>query len=470
MDGVWAALPVLVPLLVALMSAMNAVDLAYHVRAGDLMLSTRTIPRIDTFTFTVRGAPWLDQQWGAQLLMAIVHRAGGWAALSLLRGLLIGGSFGLVYRACRIRGASPQTASLLALAGFVASLQTLSMRPQLFALPLFAGTVLLLVDRAAHPRRLWWIPLLTLAWANLHGSFVMAPALVGLAFVEDLVRRDRAAARRLLWVGIATLAATVVTPFGWHVWAYAVRISTDPVIRQNITEWAPITLGTFAGATFFVSAAAIAAWLALRGKKTPWPDVMWLLLFFFLTLPALRGVIWWGAVVPVVVAGLVLRRDRARSAARTGSPVLNVAVVAVLGIACLAALPWWRGTDPSALLSEAPQDLVGAAGAHLPAGTRLLVPQPWGSWFEYALPTMPVFVDARIELYSQPVWQDYQTIRATQEGWRELLDRWRVQAIVVDARESALGTALQHDPAWSLVFRDATGALFVRATPPAARP
>ena len=107
MDGVWAALPVLVPLLVALMSSMNAVDLAYHVRAGDLMLDTHAIPRIDTFTFTVRGTAWLDQQWGAQLLIAIAHRMGGWAALSLLRGLLIAGSFGLIYRACRLRGATP---------------------------------------------------------------------------------------------------------------------------------------------------------------------------------------------------------------------------------------------------------------------------------------------------------------------------------------------------------------------------
>jgi hypothetical protein len=466
-EGVWAALPVLVPALVALMSTMNAIDLAYHIRAGELILTSHAIPRVDTFTFTVRGAPWLDQQWGAQLLMALAHRAGGWATLSVLRALLIGGSFGLIYRACRARGAAPAAASLLSLAGFVGSLQTLSMRPQLFAVPLFAATLLVLVERREHPRRLWWIPVMAVCWANLHGSFVMAPALVGLAFLEDLIRHDRVGAKQLLLVGLATMGATVITPFGWHVWSYAIEISTNPVIRKSITEWAPITLGTFAGVTFFVSAAAIATWLALRGEKTAWPDLMWLLVFFFLTLPALRGVIWWGLVAPVVVAGLLPLRWRARAAeagtARGGSPVLNLTVVAVLLTASVMALPFWRDSGPTALLTEAPQGLVEAADAHLPPGTRLVVPQPWGSWFEYALPSMPVFVDARIELYPASVWQDFSTLHAAQDGWREVLDRWKVQAIVVDPRDWPLATLLPHDAGWRLVYRDADGELFVRS-------
>jgi hypothetical protein len=462
-DGVWATLPVLVPILVTLVSTMNAIDLAYHIRAGELILTTHAIPHVDTFTFAMGGKPWLDQQWGAQLVLALGHRAGGWATLSLLRALVIGGSFGLIYRACRLRGAVPSAASLLTLAGFVGSLQTLSMRPQLFAVPLFAATLLLVVDRHAHPRRLWWIPAIALAWANLHGSFVLAPLLVGLVFIEDAVRRDVPAAKRLLLVGIATVAATTVTPFGWHVWTYAVDISTNPVIRKTITEWAPITLGTFAGVTFFVSAAATATWLAIRGRKTAWPDLMWLLVFFFMTLPALRGVIWWGLVTPVIVAGFVGPRWRLRGARRAGSSVLNIAVVGVLLAASAMVLPYWRDHSATALLTEAPQGLVEAARTHLAPGTRLAVAQPWASWFEEALPTMPVFVDARIELYPASVWTDFAAIQSTQDGWQRLLDRWDVEALVVDPANSQLAKVLPGDPAWRLVYRDADGELWARA-------
>ena len=147
------------------------------------------------------------------------------------------------------------------------SLQTLAMRPQLFAVPLFAGTLLVLVERHAHPRRLWLIPVMAIAWANLHGSFVMAPALVALACLED-PGGATGGGRRLAVVGLCAVAATLVNPFGFHVWTYALALSTNPVIRTSVSEWAPITLSSFAGATFFLTAAACAGWLALRGERT----------------------------------------------------------------------------------------------------------------------------------------------------------------------------------------------------------
>jgi hypothetical protein len=467
LDAVWASLPVLVPLLVSLLGHLSAIDLAYHLRAGSMMLDTRALVRVDPFTFTMAGRPWLDQQWGAQILMALTWRTGGFGALGILRAALVASSFGIVYRTCRVRGANPRAASLLSLAGFLISLQTLAMRPQLLALPLFAASLLILAERGTHPRRMWWLPVIAALWANLHGSFALAPVLVGLAFAEDLGRRDRAQARGTFIVGVTVVAATLLSPFGPHVWTYAIALSTNPTIRTTVTEWAPIDLATFAGVAFFASSAAIAGWLALRGRRTPWPDLMWLGAFFFLTLPAARGVIWWGLVAPVTVAGLLTpgasRVPRsAAEAPRSGSPALNVAVLAVLTMACVAALPILRPSGPGALVTEAPQGIVAAAAADLPSGARLAVPEPWGSWFEFALPRDPVLVDPRIELFDRSVWHDYFQVRNAGAGWREVLDRWHVDAVVVDARDPASGGLLANDPGWRLAYRDADGQLYVR--------
>ncbi len=72
------------PLIVEFMGRMPAADLAYQVRAGDIMWRTHTLLRTDVFTFTVPGAPWINQQWGAQLLLGATHRAGGWNGVALL--------------------------------------------------------------------------------------------------------------------------------------------------------------------------------------------------------------------------------------------------------------------------------------------------------------------------------------------------------------------------------------------------
>src|SRR2546422_766618 len=68
-DLAWASLVVLVPVVVALLSRMGTTDLTYHIRAGDGILATHSLPRVDTYTFSVAGRPWLDQQWGAQIVL-----------------------------------------------------------------------------------------------------------------------------------------------------------------------------------------------------------------------------------------------------------------------------------------------------------------------------------------------------------------------------------------------------------------
>jgi hypothetical protein len=457
LDHVWAALPVVIPVVVSLATRMVAIDLAYHVRAGEQVLRG-AIPRTDTWTFTVAGTPWMDQQWGAQALLASAHRVGGFAAIALLRAGLIGLTFALVYLACRAKGADARTSSLLSLGGFVVCLQTLAMRPQLFAVALFAASLWILAGRHEHPARLWALPVLTIVWANVHGSFVFAPLLVGLALIEDVIGRDPKRKRLALIAGL-TAIATVVNPFGVGAWVYVKDLSTNPAIRRTITEWAPMSVSTFSGIAFFVTVAVIAGWLARRARPIPWGALLWLGTFFALALPARRGVVWWALVAPVAVAGLLpARKDRAPH----GSRVLNIGVLAALMGLALVMLPWWRPHTEGSLLAEAPAGLARAAAA-LPAGSRMVVPQPWGSWFAFASPDTPVFVDPRIELYPADVWNDYLTVRSAGAGWREILDRYNVEGVVADRRTwGPLIAELRDDPGWHLSYEDRDGMVFVR--------
>src|SRR5947209_8149645 len=106
----WGVVTVALPVLVSMGAPLLTIDLAYHLRAGDIILRTHALPRIDTFSFTAAGTPWLDQQWGAQVLFSLVFRAGGWPALEAARAGLIGLTFFLVYRSCRSVGAPSRLA------------------------------------------------------------------------------------------------------------------------------------------------------------------------------------------------------------------------------------------------------------------------------------------------------------------------------------------------------------------------
>jgi hypothetical protein len=472
----WSFLAVALPVLAAVIANLPTVDLAYHLRAGGMILDTRAIPATDTFTFTAAGLPWQDQQWGAQFVLAAVFRLAGWTGLVLLRATLIGLMFGLVFDLCR-RGHAARTAALLTLAAFGLASVTLGLRPQLFGMVLFAATLWVVARRHDRPRLLWLaVPLATL-WANAHGSFILAPALAGLAWLEDLVERQPAPdVRRSFLATVAVHAATLVNPFGAGVWGYAVGISTNGVVTGRITEWQPTTVRTPEGAAFFISVALIVVLLvalARRGRAVPPTALLWLVPFAGIAAWAVRGLAWWPLVAAPTVARLTARAegDPARREA-LGSPLLrrlNVVVAAAIVLTGVALLPLWRSDDPglrapAGVVGTAPPGITGALRDLVAPGDRLFAPQPWASWFELEVPQAQLFVDSRIELFPVAVWDDYDTITDGFDGWRDTLEQWDVTLIVTaeDLGRSPLDARLAGDPAWYEVFADKDGRVYAR--------
>jgi hypothetical protein len=467
MDDVWASAVVLLSLAIGSMFQLRSVDLAYHVRAGSAMLSSGHLPGVDSFTFTAAGRPWLDQQWLAQVIIALGYHAGGWPAVAILHAALVGTTFWFLWLACRARGASARTSSVLTFCGLAVNFLYTGMRPQTIAYPLFTATLWILAGRRTHPRRLLLLPPLVAVWANLHGSFVLAPALIGLTWLED--RRDhRETSTSTLVVGIVSLLATLVSPYGIGVWRYAIGITTNTHILETVQEWQATSIRTVDGGVFFLSVLAVVAYLIHREGRADTFSLIWLGAFFLLSLPAIRGLVWWGFVFPVVIAGLATHA--ASPAARTerrGSPAFNAIIVLAMVAFVAVELPWARDRiDPasgsSALLGFAPQDLVDATARSVPPNARVFVSQPFASWFEFALPSNPVFVDSRIELFPGRVWNDYVDVMQAREGWQAILDGWHVDAVVLREEDSMLGSRIGHDPNWQLVLRDGDGALYVR--------
>ena len=263
----WAFLAVALPTLAALIASLSTVDLAYQLRAGAQMLDGHGIPALDTWTFTAAGAPWVDQQWGAQLALAAVYRVAGWTGLVVLRAGLVAVIFACLFKIGQRRGIGVRVAALLTLAAFLVAAPALALRPQLLGMALFAVALLLVTDRRRHPGRVWLVPLIVIAWANIHGSFLLGPVVLGLAWLEDV--HDRVpGARRTLAAALVSVGAASITPFGPAVWAYAVGLSTNPVVTARITEWQPTSLREVPGLVFFASVLGVVAIIARSGRAT----------------------------------------------------------------------------------------------------------------------------------------------------------------------------------------------------------
>ena len=467
LSQLWAIAAVAVPLAVLSAAPIVAVDLAYHIRAGEMMLDSHRILRTDPFLSWTLGQPWLDQQWGAQLLLDLAYRSAGWFGLATLRALSDALSLILIFLACRAAGAGRRAAAFLTL-GSAVFLAAESLRPESFALPCFAAIAWLVAGRSEHPARLWWAIPIQIVWANVHGSFFLGPALLALGGLDDLVRHT-GAARRVFGVGAVALLATLMNPFGWRVWPYVFTVGTNPLIRETVREWQPPTVRNWVGIAFFASVALVAALFARRRKPVAWVGLLALALFFAMTLTAMRHMLWWALAAPVVVAGLLASpKQPPKEPARDPAGPLNVVIAGLLAVTSLVPMVRWApytGTEPPAnLVAYAPAGITGELRQLLSPGERFFNAQEWGSWFELVLPQNPVLADSRFELIPRDVWNEYVAVSEGREGWQEILARWHVSVVAL-ARDQQrdLIPIIRDDPGWQLFYQDGDGFIFTRS-------
>jgi hypothetical protein len=527
----WAFLGVAMPALAALLVPMPAVDLTYNLRAGASILGGGGIPTVDAWTYTVAGTPWLDQQWGAQALLAGVFQAGGWTGLAILRAALVGLTFGLVLAALRstwslasVRAggsaiaSSARTATLIVLGSFAVAAPALALRPQLFAIVLFVATALILAERTAHPRRLWLIPLIAACWANLHGSFPLVVVLVGLAWLDEvsLIREripvgvpERRLPARLLGstglalIGAVSALATLLTPFGIDGWRYIENLARNPAITSQVSEWQPPSPFDPAGLVFYLSVALVLGVIVFRLRSDRWRPparflgpILTVLVFGPLGIVTGRGLAWWALAAPIAMVALqpglrlsdvrvpglpILRARTAReaSAIEDRRSPLNGLVVGVLALAAIALLPLWRPVGPAgvptATLSHAPQGIPAKLQAlvdsgALPDGARVWNPQAWGSWLEWAVPDVRVAVDSRIELFPPDLWSDVRQAEAGIGEWQSIVVDKRPADVVILAatQRPAIRQVLDASPYWDLAYADTEGSIWLRTDVPAA--
>ena len=146
-------------------------DLAIFLAQGREMSEVGGFSDVDTFTHTVAGEAFLNGTWGTQRIFHAIWRVAGWGGLQLALACAVCGTVLLTGWGARRAGRSPAAAGFGALLSVWLVVQNLGMRPQLFALPLFA--LYAVIAMTVPPTLATGVAsaLLVAVWANLHGSF-----------------------------------------------------------------------------------------------------------------------------------------------------------------------------------------------------------------------------------------------------------------------------------------------------------
>jgi hypothetical protein len=484
---VWVRLAI-VPVLVfvALASDRNYLaDFWHHLARGQAMALEHRLVNHDEFTFTVPGVEFQDVNWLTQLLYYRLFDLGGLPLVQTVNALLLALALGWLVVLCRRKSCSLVAATATGIGVFFGLWQVLTIRPQTCSILLFV-IVMDLLDRSTEdPGSLFVVPGLIALWANLHGAFPAGIMLIGCSLLASLwrgwrttgLRSDRYS-RRLALCLAASLLATLVNPYSWRIYEY-VGLTSNLAAARRIDEWAPPTLDLWIGKAWLISLFVMAGLILVSWRKLGRrPSVRELLLigcFLPLACSSARMVAWWLLVIApmaaTMLAGLFPRlRDQAveQTQPNRGAGFLfaafTVAVVLSLpGLQHLNPLLTARRNTPRV---EEDLDRVHAFLAKQSADGRIFSRFEWGEYLTWSCaPNYKVFMDGRIEIYPDSVWDQYAEVTQGLPGWHKILDDYQVDFLVLD-REYHARTGLlprvAESPQWTVGFETGQAVVFVR--------
>lgn len=221
-------------------------DLGWQLASGRWVVQHHSIPSVDVLSYTAAGRPWIYPV-GGEVIFYLAYLVGGYGLLAWLGAAACVGTIALLLR----RG-SAVTAALAILAMPLIALRT-TPRADMFTVVLSAAFLSLLWEHYQTGRaRLWLLPLLMLAWVNLHLGFIAGLGLLMAYVVAELLQaalngeQRPIALRRLrhaaIWLGL-TVLATLANPWGWGI--YRAILLQQRVSAQHdflIMEWLPVPL------------------------------------------------------------------------------------------------------------------------------------------------------------------------------------------------------------------------------------
>lgn len=191
----WTVLYVLGLIFFAVVTGLrrsDCFDVFGHMAAGREILHFGILD-YDIFTFTFDGKPWANIPWLFQIPLYLLYQWQGYKGIILLKGVLSAMIFFFLYLVCRLRIEGkdreiwPVFLPLLVL-GFILIQMRFTARPHMVTMiftVIYLYVMYLYMDRGGS-RALYALPPLQILWANVHGSLVLGPFIIGVFLLERI--------------------------------------------------------------------------------------------------------------------------------------------------------------------------------------------------------------------------------------------------------------------------------------------
>ncbi len=460
-------------------------DTWWHLATGRWIVGHGTVPAGDVLSHTVRGHPWINLEWGYEVVLYLLHAAGGPALLCLAAAAGYTSAVWLLLRLVRPH-LGVAGGSILTVAVILVIHERFAVRPEMVSFPLLLGLLSILdFARRRDGRGLWLLVPLMVIWVNVHALFVVGAFAILCAIV------GAPSLKLALW-GLASIASAIVNPFGWRGVLLPAKLFTlidkaSPVFETIAEFRSPfeadvfgVAMGTYKVLLIAGTLSVLAAFvLDSRKRRTDLGGIAFFAGLVVLSVVARRNAALFALGGSPLVArsvGTIVATVPARVRALLTKAALSGALTAI-GIALALAASVVTGAfyrwdsqprEFGAGVLEGSFPIRAAAFAReakLPpklyndvaAGGYLAWDDPIGDG---------VFIDGRLEVYDTRFFSDYVFAMYDHTRWESDADRFGIQTVILFHRwenRRLLAERLFRGGVWSLVYADEVAAVFVRA-------
>ncbi|MCJ7438847.1 MAG: hypothetical protein MUP97_13935 [Acidimicrobiia bacterium] len=433
----------------------------WHLRTGGLILD-HGFPHADPYSYVAKGTPWVVQSWLAEVAYGGLDRLAGPFAIRVFGGLVGVAITVLVFRLALRLAHERMRAALVTVAALGALYTLWSERPLLLGV-LFFVLLLWVVevpDGLLGRRELVALPVVFWLWANVHGTFALGLAYLGLHLLGRWLEGHRpweGRERRLVLGGLVAFLACFLNPYGVSLVTFPVDLMARGDALKGVIEWSSPDFHSVRGLAFALWVVVFVVVLARGHNRVTIRDVVVTLPFLVLGFWALRNI----AIAPLVGLPVVARAVAVRR--RSDDARLQLGwVFAVLLVGIAVAMGLRAAGQPDFAVDGYPVEAMNAVERQGLLGAHVLTDDADAGYVILRYGSdQRVFMDDRYDMYPLSVIHDFTTMNSGTPGWDRVLRKHDVE-VVVWGRDRVLTQLLRRDDGWRVTYGDPDYVVLVR--------
>jgi len=422
-------------------------DMWWHLKSGQLIWQQKTILTHDQFSFTKLNQPWVNAFWLSDFSIYFLYSVGKFPLLIFAIALLGVFTFLLIYS---------RTEGPLFIRSFIILLAAISISPEWTARPQVISFFLIgLLDYWLDKKKqiktipFFFLPLLFIIWANLHGGFIWGFLLIfarmaGL-FIDHLTqysvdwKNEFSEFKQLLFWTFISIFAILINPNGVAIWK--LPFNTIGVSISTIKEWFSPNFHNLEMQPFLWMVLLLIISYSLSSKRESFTNIFKTIGFIYLAFISQRNI----PLAIIVITPLIIGRftDFYSNLKRTtlkpskpfvmqknfGSIIINIFIVILLVVTAYGRI--YQQISPSLIDKYFPVKALQALKAAHPVG-NMFNSYNWGGYLIWSLPEYPVFIDGRADLYGEAIIKEYWSVVNGSDNAIYILDKYHINFIVLE--------------------------------------